>query len=143
MMSHSAGYQHRVLVTGATGFLGSEIVRQVVAAGMQVRATARRAASRALEVDYCSADILDLDRMRGIMDDITCVIHAAGLAHIFDTSQASAAAFTMVNEIGTANVARAAVMAGVQHLIVVSSVSVYGAHPPAMCDESSVCHPEG
>ena len=142
-MSNSAGSQHRVLVTGATGFLGSEIVHQATTAGMQVRATARRAAPLASGIDYCSADILDLDRMRGIMDGMTCVIHAAGLAHIFDTSQASVAPFTMVNEFGTANVARAAVMAGVQHLIVVSSVSVYGAHTPAVCDESSACRPEG
>jgi nucleoside-diphosphate-sugar epimerase len=75
------------------------------------------------------------------MDGMTCVIHTAGLAHVFNKSKALATPFKQVNEIGTANVARAAVMAGVQHVIVVSSVSVYGNSTPTMCDEDSACLP--
>src|SRR5262249_21830641 len=72
-----------------------------------------------------------------------CVIHAAGLAHVFDQSRAAEAPFKLINEIGTANVARVAVMAGVQHVILVSSGSVYGPSTPARGDEGSACLPMG
>jgi nucleoside-diphosphate-sugar epimerase len=132
----------RVLVTGANGFLGSELVRQLAGAGMQLRASDRSEASCFSGVDYCLADILNLRGLRPVLAGIEGVIHAAGLAHVFDRAKVAMAPFKAVNEIGTANVARAAAQAGVSHFVLVSSVSVYGDRSSGN-DETAACCPQG
>ena len=132
----------RVLITGASGFLGSELVRQATDAGMMVRAMCRSHSSSLLGVDHYRADILNPTALIPALDGIKGVIHAAGLAHVFDQSSFAAASFRAVNEVGTANVVRAAGHAGVQHCILISSVSVYGGGASGG-DENLVCRPRG
>ena len=72
------------LITGSNGFLGSEIVRQAVAAHLPVRATDKNAESITPDVDYRPADILELSSLDHLFRDVTQVIHVAGLAHIFN-----------------------------------------------------------
>ena len=132
----------RVMVTGANGFLGSELVRHAADAGMRVRATGRRAKPVFSGLDYWPGDILDPESLRPTMNRVETVIHAAGLAHVFEYSKVDAAPFKAVNETGTANVVRVAAQAGVRHFVLISSVSVYGAGA-SESDEKSVCRPEG
>ena len=133
----------RVLVTGANGFLGSEIVRQTNHVGLGVRATDRENASRISGVKYWRADILDPESLIPALDGVEWVIHAAGLAHIFGKSKALSLLFKDINEKGTANVVRAATQVDVRHFVLISSVSVYGRGTWPGCDENSLCHPEG
>ena len=51
--------------------------------------------------------------------------------------------FHQINEIGTENVAKVAARAGVEHLILISSVSVYGPYTLGLYDEDTPCHPVG
>jgi nucleoside-diphosphate-sugar epimerase len=131
------------LITGARGFLGSEIVRQAKAAHLSVRATDKNAESAPSDVDYRLADILELSNLYPVFQDVTQVIHTAGLAHIFKKSQAFLAPFKAVNEEGTANVCHAAAKTGVEHFILISSVSVYGTSTRGVFDEKTPCSPEG
>ena len=131
-----------VLITGANGFLGSELVRQAVHNDMRVRASGRGEAPRISGIDYYRVDVLDPESLRPAIDGVETVIHAAGLAHVFDSSQAQEAPFKAVNATGTANVARTAAQAGVKHFVLISSVAVYG-DGVSERDENSVCHPEG
>ncbi len=131
------------LITGASGFLGSEIVRQAAASRLVIRATDKIIDFKIPGVDYRPADILELSSSNSLFKDVTQVIHAAGLAHISNASQAVTAPFEMINGQGTQNICRAAAEAGVEHFILVSSVSVYGPSAKGICDESTACFPEG
>jgi nucleoside-diphosphate-sugar epimerase len=115
-----------VLVTGAGGFLGSAIVGHAIATGSSVRSTDRRDNPALTDAHFTPSDITDPKSLAPVMDGVDAVIHAAGLAHIFDATQNHADRFQLINATGTANVAEAAAQSGVTHCILVSSVSVYG-----------------
>lgn len=131
-----------ILVTGAAGFLGSEIVRQAVNDGLSVTATDRFISSKIPDVGFAQADILDPLSLSSALNDVDCVCHVAGLAHVFDKSKALSAPFHAVNVVGAKNVAHAAADAGTRNFIFISSVSVYGGAAQGK-DEDSLCHPEG
>jgi nucleoside-diphosphate-sugar epimerase len=131
------------LITGARGFLGSEIVRQAQAAHLSVRGTDKNAESAIPDLDYRLADILELSSLYPLFHDVTQVIHVAGLAHIFKKNQVHMAPFKAINEEGTANVCQVAAKTGVEHFILISSVSVYGPSTHGVYDEKAPCSPEG
>ena len=132
----------KILITGANGFLGSSIVRQALASGLAFRATDLQSDSYMPGIDYISADITNPSTLTPVLTGITGVIHAAGLAHIFDISQAKKASFNAINVTGTVNMIHAAVLAGAKSFVLVSSVSVYGKEA-LMINEAAPCHPQG
>ncbi len=130
-----------VLITGASGFLGSEVVRQAINHGLNVIAQDRIENNKLQNVKYLRADILDPLSLSKVFGGVICVCHVAGLAHIFDKSEVGRAPFYEVNVVGTKNVANAAVRAGVKHFVFISSVSVYGGESKGK-NEDSECYPE-
>jgi UDP-glucose 4-epimerase len=130
----------RVLVTGATGFVGSAIVEQCLRAGIEVVATGRRAPGPDSPPNYFQVDITKPGTLASAMSNVNCVIHAAGLAHQFQKTDDEL--FIRNNIEGTANVARAAAAAGVKHFVLISSITVYGRHDGVLVDETTACAPE-
>ena len=131
----------RTLITGATGFLGSEIVRQFEAEGVPVRTTARSA--EAALPDYRPCDLAGLIGLDDLVAGTRCVVHAAGLAHQFGAAGDEAELFFQANVAATETLAEAAAKAGVKHFVFVSSVSVYGIQNPNVCTEETQCDPDG
>jgi len=127
----------KLLITGATGFVGSAIARECGRAGLPVHTTDRIQAPRSAVPNYTVSDILDGDGLRGVMKGASMVVHAAGLAHQFHGAAPSL--FEAVNANGTENAVRVAIEVGVQHFVLVSSVSVYGREKNGSCDESAPC----
>lgn len=129
----------RVLVTGATGFLGAAICRQLLTEGISVRAAGHTRCTPINNLNFVPIDVLKPETIRTAMCGVTHVIHAAGLAHVFHATQD--AAFDAVNVGGTANVVNAAADAGVRYFILASSVAVYGGSAK-QADECTPCRPE-
>lgn len=119
-----------VLVTGATGFVGSELLQQLTNdSEFQLRATIRNNVE-GLPVDISAYQIggidADTDWYEALVECRT-VIHTAARAHIMDdTAQNPLAEFRRVNVEGTLNLARQAIDAGVKRFIFISSIKVNG-----------------
>lgn len=112
-----------ILVTGATGFVGSALCTELAARGLPFRAACRgpRAGCTAVgEVDEAtdwSAALAGVDR----------VVHLAARVHVMNEQAADPlATFRRTNVAGTLRLARQAAAAGVQRLVFVSSIKVNG-----------------
>lgn len=135
--------ENRVLITGANGFLGQTILSHLQAAGFCVLATDLGDICRVSNTPYRKADIEQPAELKSIVENITTVIHVAGLAHVFSPTTHSNEKFHKINEIGTKNLAAAAAVAGVRHFVFISSVSVYGPYIDEAYDEKRACKPIG
>ena len=123
----------RVLVTGATGFLGRAVAEALDRAGHDVLRGARiaPAAAPAGERWIGYGDVGPATRWDEALAGVDTVVHLAGLAHLPDAAAATAAdTFARVNAEGTARLASAAVGAGVRRLVLVSSALVHGEASP-------------
>ncbi len=131
----------RVLVTGATGCVGANVVEALLARGHAVRAMQRSTSSLkaldGLEPEMVVGDVLDLDSLRAAMKGCDWVVHAAAISQYWRNG---ADLITWVNVDGTRNVLRAARETGVQRLVYTSSAAVFGlpTEPGAILDETSV-----
>lgn len=132
-----------LLVTGATGFLGSEILRLARASGWHVRALVRNQVTEISGVEAVQGDITDLAALRRACNGVSAVVHSAGLAHVFGPGAQDLGRFLTVNETGTANVVTTATECGVAKVVLVSSVSVYGTYDGQECSETAPCRPQG
>jgi nucleoside-diphosphate-sugar epimerase len=133
----------KVLITGASGFLGTAIVTAAQDRGWTVRAFDRNPGNQTRGVETIVGDLQDGTSLRDACKGVSAIVHAAGLAHVFGRASKDIARFTAVNELGTARVINAAVEAGISNVVLVSSVSVYGRYSGEGCNEDQPCKPEG
>lgn len=134
----------KVLVTGATGFVGANIAAALAARGDRVRVlrrtTSRLDALEGVPVEYAVGDILDPDSLVAAMQNRELVFHVAAVSQYWRSSRDTV---YRVNVEGTRNVMQAALAAGVQRVVHTSSVAALG-YPPrgATADESQVFPPD-
>ena len=116
----------QTLVTGATGFLGSHIVGQLVQRGDEVRALARPTSDletlAGLDVATTRGDVLDRRAVRRALRGVDRVFHAAGTTNLRLSREETFA----LNVEGTQIVLEEALRAGVQRVVYTSSVAAIG-----------------
>lgn len=112
----------RVLVTGASGFIGQVLIERLLDAGYSVRVATRSPAPFSNSVDVAIIpDLMNAVDWKPALAGVNFVIHLAGLAHT-DASHNSSNAFDVVNRMATQNLALAASEAGIERFIFISSV---------------------
>jgi len=111
-----------VLVTGGGGFLGRELVEQLVQEGHAVRSASRAIHPElaSLGVESVRADLGDADAVRRAVDGCTTVFHAASKTGVWGPRRE----FVRTNVRGTENVLAACLELGVERLVYTSSPSV-------------------
>lgn len=116
----------RILVTGASGFVGHQLVMSLHASGRTVVA-ASRFRIESLGILYVPSPELGPEADWGAaLDGVDTVIHLAARAHFMDErlSGVAEALYQHKNTEGTASLARQAVAKGVRHLIFISTIGV-------------------
>ncbi len=114
----------RALVTGATGFIGSSILRELLAQGYQVRALVREQSNTRnldeLDIEVAFGDITSADSLGPALRGCTHLFHAAALYSFWVKERAL---LYKVNVDGTRNVLQAAKEAGIDRVVYTSSVA--------------------
>jgi dihydroflavonol-4-reductase len=132
-----------ILVTGATGFLGSVLVHQLLAEDEPVRILRRSTSSLDLlgdaadHVEHTVGDVTDAASVRAAMRDIEFVYHTA--AFVGFGGKKDAEQLHAVNVGGTANVVNAALAEGARRLVLTSSQAALGRPetPVGVIDETA------
>jgi dihydroflavonol-4-reductase len=129
----------KVLVTGATGFLGSEIVRRLEAEGHAARVLVRKTSKldglRGLDVEKVEGDILDRASIDRALAGVDAVIHTAGCVSARPRDREL---IYRVNVDGTRNVLEAALARGGLRVVHTASIAAVGAtDEPVLQNEES------
>ncbi|ROS40149.1 dTDP-glucose 4,6-dehydratase [Amycolatopsis thermoflava] len=146
----------RVLVTGGAGFIGSHYVRQVISGAYPALADAEvvvldkltyagNEANLAPVADsprlrFVRGDITDAQVVAEVMQGVGLVVHFAAESHV-DRSILGSADFVLTNVLGTQTLLQAALDAGVDKFVHVSTDEVYGSIESGSWSEDHVLEP--
>lgn len=144
------------LVTGANGFVGSALCRELTARGYAVRGAVRQPENRSSLCPHSDplpegeekivevGDIGPDTDWSAALDQIGCVVHLAARVHVMkDVAADPLAEFRWTNTAGTERLARCAAAAGVKRLVFVSTIKVNGEETrDKSFTESDSTHPE-
>lgn len=133
-----------VLITGATGFLGSWVARALATRGHRVVALVRGGSKldnlADLALERRAGDVLDRESMAAAMAGCDAVMHVAGVAH-FQAGETER--MYAVNVEGVRNVLFAAKAAGITRAVVTSSLGALGgSKTPAIADDDTPSNAE-
>lgn len=117
----------RVLVTGATGFVGAALVPALQARGWRVRAAVRSPGRTAADEEAVVGSLGEPFDWAPALHGVGRVVHLAARVHVMqDSASDPLAEFRRTNVAGTLALARAAADAGVRRFVFVSSIKVNG-----------------
>ena len=123
----------RVLLTGATGFVGSAILRQLIRRGDTVRTLVRSTSDqrnlRDIDCEVYFGDINDLDSIKTAISDCQVLFHVAADYRLWAPNPDE---ITKTNILGTQNIMNAARTANIEKIIYTSSVATLGKNDNGM-----------
>jgi nucleoside-diphosphate-sugar epimerase len=130
----------KILVTGATGKVGSRLAKRLVQRGHTVRALVRDVARasdlREAGIELAVGDLLQQDSLAAAVTGVDAIVHCAAFFRGATAEQAHA-----VNDLGTQQLANAASAARVKRFVFTSTGLVYGPNGGKPAHEDDSCAP--
>ena len=130
----------KILVTGATGKVGSRLSKRLAQRGDQIRALvrdrARAAELRDANIELAEGDLLDVESLAAAVRGVDAVVHCAAFFRGATPEQAH-----QVNDLGTQNLAHEARAASVKRFLFTSTGLVYGPTEGRLVGEDEPCAP--
>ena len=131
----------RILVTGATGFIGSHVVRKLLQAGHEVRILRRSSSStkmlEGLKVDTDIGDVTDRNSVFKAVEGCEGVFHVAGHVSFWRGAHEIQ---KKINVDGTRNVVEAALAHQVKRLVHTSSIAAIGYAPDGQIGDETTSY---
>ena len=120
----------KILVTGASGFIGRSLIETLVRADrFKVLALVRRKTSLPDSVEQLIADLLDDIDWVPLLTDVDVIVHLAGRAHVLSEKENDPQlVYRRINVMATRKLAQCAADVGVKRFIFVSTIKVNGGH---------------
>jgi len=118
----------KLLVTGASGFVGKALIAELAKHGIEVRCALRKHCLLPAGVESIILSSIDKDaNWSAALREVNAVVHLAARVHVMnDTAGDPLTEFRKVNVDGTLNLAMQAAQAGVKRFIFISSIKVNG-----------------
>ena len=118
----------KILVTGANGFIGTQLSGTLANSGHQVRNTARSIApNNPITSEMITCDLESADNLDHLTTGCDAIVHLAGRAHVMsDDPATSESLYLSANVDVTRRLAQSAARTGVKRMILMSSVKVNG-----------------
>jgi len=117
----------KIFITGATGFLGSNLARRLAESGNDITILVRKGSDhpylKNLPIKRAEGDVTDLESLKAGIKNMDLVFHCAGVVSYRKSDESL---MHRVNVIGTNNVCRVSLEAGVKRLLYVSSTAAVG-----------------
>jgi nucleoside-diphosphate-sugar epimerase len=130
----------KILITGATGKVGSRLTKRLAQRGDEVRALVRDQARadnlRGERIELVAGDLLDADSLAAAVRGVDAVVHCAAFFRGATPEQAHA-----VNDLGTRHLASAAREASVGRFVFASTGLVYGSNGGRLATEDETGAP--
>lgn len=127
----------RVLLTGASGFVGQALYKELVNQGIHCIPVLRKTTETTFVQRYNPEKVFSIEKMCAetnwdtVLGEVDAIIHAAARVHIMqDTSTDPLAAFRSVNVDATRSLAVKAAKSGVKRFVYISSIKVNGESTP-------------
>ena len=136
--------EKKVIITGASGFVGKKLCGFLTRAGFPIRAVVRdKIASPAHDIEiYDGVDLAKRQCPRGALAGGDCLVHLAGRVQVMDDpAEDPLQEFRKVNVEATLNLARQAACAGLRRFVFLSSVKVHGETTPDGMAFTEADHP--
>jgi nucleoside-diphosphate-sugar epimerase len=129
--------QHRVLITGASGFVGGEIYRYLLGSGYEAIGLTKN--NKHQNIDFHYFDLENIDSDGKYFRNITTLVHCAARVHIFKKDD-DASNFFKINVEGTFELLLAAKKNNIRNFIYISTTAVYGLDScnDLICESSTV-----
>ena len=110
-----------ILVTGATGFVGRHIIRELAASGQPLRCLVRPTSNltvlQGVAAEVCQGDVSDLASLEAAVNGVQAIVHLAAVIR-----ERGSVTFQRVNVTGTENIVRAATAAGTSRFLFMSNL---------------------
>lgn len=127
----------KALLTGGTGFIGSNIALRLIERKWDVRILERPGSNRILleegPFEFVTGDVLEPDTLPAAIEGVDVVFNAAG---VVDYWRQGKDLMYHVNVDGTRNVMETALQVGIDRVVHTSSTAAMGIHPDEVIDES-------